>query len=311
MFDQLYYDLITTINGATDPNTKDIILINERKLRNEVHRLYSLITKGRTTLLTSLKMIKNVEKKYKSEIDRLSKKLLKFEKKLKTKRTKINRRKRDRSKSQSKRDNLIKPVKRNKTPKWKTSRNIRKDVSTKKRDKKLTVVESKTKKKEVKKQTLVKTVSPINKPSYSVKAKVNNNILSSKLLGERTVEKEIDSPLPTLKETEKTLRLQKTVFPVESKEFGESSLYDINKGMGDMLLSSDIQIPLTSKMDIREAIDHFKGKLRKSKEAKNEFSVKIKIDGYSVLKRFQRKCEKKWQRSDSDSDTSAINPLEM
>ena len=311
MFDRLYYDLITTINGATDPDTANLILINERKLRKEIYHLYSIISKSKSAFQNALKTAKRVENKYKEEMDKFMKKLSKFEKKLKNRKNKDNRKSRYRTKSQTRIDNAKKSVKRERTPKWETSRNI-KNLSSNKREKKMSTTSRKTTKKEKSKQDPTKKVSLAKKQGYSIKAKVNNHILSSKLLADKSTEKEVDSPLPVLKEDDKALRLQKTVFPVESSEFTESIVYDMpGNDMGGVLLSDDWQNKLSKKMDLQEAIVHFKGKLKIEKRKEDEFCVKVGINASSVMRRFKRKCEKRWTVRNSDSDTSAINPLEM
>ena len=234
----------------------------------------------------------------------------------------------------------LKPKKRSATPKPDRKpesggkAKSRRDVSKNKKiqtQKHIPRKSSVSKSKGISKELTDKHSSPVKKPETTLKVKVNKNLLSTKLLAHKESLKLMENTLDK-KHPNSPVKLDHALYPNESKTslknntFGNrTSIFEFNKNsLNQVLLSRDFQPRKKETFtDLKTAIKHFQGKLMvdtwiKTKDA----SEGIRISKIIIKRKLQKKLEKRTikkpkaivkpvKKDDSDSDISALNPLDM
>lgn len=85
MFDELYYDFLNNINEFNYQRKDDKILINERKLKEQLCRLFSIITKSKDFITKTFGKVAQIQKKQKDGFDKATKMLNELNEKIKVK----------------------------------------------------------------------------------------------------------------------------------------------------------------------------------------------------------------------------------
>ena len=242
------------------------------------------------------------------------------------------------AKSNTKINTHLKTKKRSKTPrpdektKSKGKSISKRDISKTKKvqtQKHIPRKSSVSKGKGVNKETIQKAVSPFKKQETTVKVKVNTNLLSTKLLAHKESLKYMENPLDK-KHPNSPTKLEQALYPTESKTSlknntlgNRTSIFEFNKtNLNQMLLSKEFSLKRKETFnDIKTAVKHFKHKLVIDKWIKtNDTGKDIRINKTIINKKLQKKIEKRINKKpkpvtknnrDSDSDISAINPLDM
>ncbi len=330
MFEQIYIEFITKINEVDLQNNKDLILVNEKKLRSEMQRFFLIMFKSKDYVVKAFKILNVTQKRYEDEIKQINKRLQGVKAKLKrgrrgkspirqksqkavspySKRNMV-RNNDSKAKSNTRINTNLKTNKRSQTPKPNAKpksggKNIsRRDTSKHKKaqtqrhiQRKSSVSKSKGKSKEaVKKNT-----SAVKKHETTLKVKVNKNLLSTKLLAHKESLKFMENPLDK-KHPASPIQLDEALFPNDSRTSlknntlgNRTSIFEFSKNnLNQVLLSRDFsQRKRESFVDLRSAIKHFQGKLVADPGIKPKEGEKgIKINQIIISKKFQKKIEKR------------------
>ena len=183
-----------------------------------------------------------------------------------------------------------------------------------------------------KKKKIPKTASPVKKAEPTLKGKVSENILSNKVLvpskinDSKTQNNKTENENSKMKPYSKQANESKT--SLFNNRISRTSFYDVTKiSLNNVLLSQDLtQLRKDPVEEFTSAINSFRDKLAVDSLFKHgSGKLKVGISKKIVMKRLVKKLEKRLKRppkrrtklgnkttdDDSDSDVSALNPLEL
>ena len=330
MFELIYYEFIKKINEVNIKNNKDLILINEKKLRAEIQRFFMLMLKSKDYVRKSIKVLTVTQKRFEEEISKLSKKITVLRNKLKKTKNKrkntiprrktmygggysqrvVSRFEETKARSQSKKPEKTRKVsKRAKTPnlgksfktktntrdksKTKTATSTNKKAKTQKNIKIDTSAEKQSILNKTMKNKIPQTASPISKVEPILKGKVSKNILSNKILPTKVSE-------PKIEVENKTTPYGKTVNSSKKSLFNNSvfktSIYDMtNISLNNVLLSQDLTLQKQDPInEITTAIFNLRQALVIDKLDKQERrKIKVGINKRKVHNKLIKKFEKR------------------
>lgn len=240
MFEDFYYDFLNNVKELNYQRKEDIILVNEKKLRQQLQKVFLIITKSKDYILKSLKVVKLVQKRYENSIDTLGKRLSGLGKGLRG----LRRRDRSSAKQRCESQNTNKKSSsvQEKTPK--TQSYAKQAITNKIIQERSKTPEFKNKEKSFKERSSnkqrVQIPAPLNFPlANTKKIESMGSGNENKSLGRTVVSYAINSPVKA--KLDSKLKMQENKKFPNTKISGSDMEATVNKGKDDNTLTANLK----------------------------------------------------------------------